>query len=144
MLHVHRSERADALVAALRAILADPPEDPFASEVVAVPTRGMERWLTQQAAAHLGASPGREDGICANVEFPSPRRLVADAVAAASGVDPETDPWRPERAVWPLLEVIDAHRREGWLGAVETHPLARGDRPVRARGVAAGRPLAGG
>src|SRR4051812_47685279 len=143
MLHVHRSERADALVAALRAILADPPEDPFASEVVAVPTRGMERWLTQQAAAHLGASPGREDGICANVLFPSPRRLVADAVAAASGVDPETDPWRPERAVWPLLEVIDAHRREDWLGPLNTHLCAGGDSPLRARRFAAARHLAG-
>src|SRR4051794_19423512 len=143
MLHVHRSERADALVDALRAILADPPADPFATEVVAVPTRGMERWLTQQSAAYLGASPGRQDGICANVDFPSPRRLVAAAVAAASGVDPDTDPWRPERAVWPLLEVIDAHRGESWLAPLNTHLCAGGDAPLRARRFAAARHLAG-
>src|SRR3954463_9611258 len=106
MLHVHRSDRADGLVEALRALLAEPPADPFAPEVVCVPTRGMERWLTQQVSERLG--------ICANVEFPFPRRLTGAAVATASGIDPEADPWLPERLVWPLLEVIEdvePHRR---------------------------------
>jgi exodeoxyribonuclease V gamma subunit len=105
VLHVHRAERADGLVGALRALLADPLPDPFAREVVAVPTRGMERWLTQRLSSGLGASPGRADGVCANVDFPTPRRLAGDAVAAASGVDPADDPWLPERSVWPLLEI---------------------------------------
>ncbi len=35
----------------------------------------MERWLTQRLSAGLGAAPGRADGVCANVDFPSPRRL---------------------------------------------------------------------
>ena len=102
MLHIHRAERADGLVDALAALLAEPPPDPFAPELVAVPTRGMERWLTQRMSARLGASAGRADGVCANVEFPSPRRLVRDAVAAASGIEPEEDPWLPERMVWRL------------------------------------------
>src|SRR3954447_5242464 len=129
MLHVHRSDRADGLVAALRELLAAPPDDPFAREVVAVPTRGMERWLTQRMAAVLGASPGRADGVCANVEFPFPRRLTAAAVAAAAGIDPEADPWLPERLVWPLLEVVDASLDEPWLRAlaahIEAHPARR-------------------
>src|SRR4051794_14918776 len=129
MLHVHRSDRADGLIAALRELLAQPPDDPFAREFVAVPTRGMERWLTQRMAAVLGASPGRGDGVCANVEFPFPRRLTAAAVAAATGIDPETDPWLPERLVWPLLEVVDAARGEPWLA-----PLAK---PLAARRFAA-------
>src|SRR3954469_16778053 len=119
MLHVHRSDRADGLIDALRALLAEPPADPFAPEVVAVPTRGMERWLTQRMSAVLGASPGRGDGICANVEFPFPRRLTGAAVAAASGIEPDEDPWLPERLVWPLLEVADAS-----LGEEGGHPLA--------------------
>ena len=72
MLHVHRAERADGLVDALQALLAAPLDDPFARELVAVPTRGMERWLTQRMSSGLGATPGRGDGICANVDFPSP------------------------------------------------------------------------
>jgi exodeoxyribonuclease V gamma subunit len=105
MLHIHRAERADALVGALRDVLAVPLEDPFAPEVVSVPTRGMERWLTQRLSGALGASPGRGDGVCANVEFPPPRRLLGEAVAVASGIAADADPWLPERAVWPLLEV---------------------------------------
>src|SRR3954470_972950 len=124
MLHVHRSDRADGLVAALRELLAAPPDDPFAREVVAVPTRGMERWLTQRMAAVLGASPGRGDGICANVEFPFPRKLTGAAVAAASGIDPDTDPWLPERLVWPLLEVIDEAQLEPIAKAVAARRFA--------------------
>ena len=72
MLHIHRAERADGLVNALGELLAAPLGDPFAAEVVAVPTRGMERWLTQRLSSGLGAQPGRADGICARVEFPTP------------------------------------------------------------------------
>ena len=121
MLHVHRAERADGLVEALAGLLADPPADPFAREVVAVPTRGMERWLSQRMSGRLGATPGRADGVCANVDFPSPRRLVGDAVATASGIDAETDPWLPERAVWALLEVVDGCLDEPWLASLAAH-----------------------
>ena len=62
MLHIHRAERADGLVDALRGLLVDPLPDPFAPEVVAVPTRGMERWLTQRMSDRLGARPGRAGG----------------------------------------------------------------------------------
>ena len=121
MLHVHRAERADGLIDALGELLADPLPDPFAADVVAVPTRGMERWLTQRLSTQLGTTPGRADGICANVDFPSPRRLVGDAVAVASGIDPLTDPWLPERAVWPLLEVVEAALQEPWLHILAGH-----------------------
>ena len=95
--------------------------DPFAPEVVAVPTRGMERWLTQRMSAVLGARPGHADGICANVVFPSPHRLVTDAVAAASGIDPAEDPWLPERAVWPLLDVVEECLGEPWLATLAAY-----------------------
>lgn len=113
MLHVHRSDRADGLIEALRALLADAPPDPFARELVSVPTRGMERWLTQRLSNGLG--------ICANVEFPFPRKLTGDAVAAASGIDPATDPWLPERMVWPLLDVVEAALDEPWLRTLSAH-----------------------
>jgi exodeoxyribonuclease V gamma subunit len=138
MLHLHRSDRADGLVEALRGLLAAPPGDPFAPEVVSVPSRGMERWIAQRLSERLGASGGRTDGVCANVLFPTPRRLVGDAVAAAVGVDPDTDPWLPERAVWPLLEVVDECLTEPWMRRLAAHlggaereradPLKRGRR----------------
>ncbi len=94
-------------------MLAEPLDDPFATEVVAVHTRGMERWLAQRLSDRLG--------VCANVAFPFPRTLVGEAAAAATGVDPADDPWLPERLVWPLLEVVDGALHEPWLALLAEH-----------------------
>ncbi len=128
VLHIHRAARADALADALAGLISVPPADPFAPDVVAVPTRGMERWLTQRMSATLGAVPGQGDGVCANVDFPSPHRLLTEAVATASGIDPEHDPWLPERALWPLLEVVDRSLAEPWLHTL-AHYLGAADDP---------------
>jgi exodeoxyribonuclease V gamma subunit len=106
VLHIHRAERADGLVEALGGMLSEPPEDPFAREVVSVPTRGVERWLAQSLSIRIG--------VCANVDFPPPRRLLGEAVAQAAGIEADTDPWLPEHAVWPLLEVVDESLPDPW------------------------------
>ncbi|MGZ4458392.1 MAG: exodeoxyribonuclease V subunit gamma, partial [Nocardioidaceae bacterium] len=80
-LSIHRSERADALVRGLGAMLAATPADPFSPDLVAVPSRGVERWIAQSLSTTLGAASGSADGVCANVAFPAPSRLVAEAVA---------------------------------------------------------------
>jgi exodeoxyribonuclease V gamma subunit len=136
VLHLHRSERADALVEALADVLSTDAVDVFAPDVVAVPARGVERWLTQRLSHRLGAgvdgasdggSDGGSDGVsdgagvCANVVFPWPSRLVADAIAAGSGVDPAADPWRAGRALWSVLDVIDASATEAWLAPLGRH-----------------------
>ncbi len=138
MLHVHRAERADALADALAEVLQVPQADPFAPEVVAVPERGIERWLGQRLSHRLGTSPGRADGVCGGVEFPSPAALVSGAVYAATGTDPDDDPWHPARAVWPLLEIIDGSAGEAWCGTLGAH--LRG--PGRGRRYAVARRLA--
>jgi exodeoxyribonuclease V gamma subunit len=142
MLHIHRAERADGLVEALGALLVDPLPDPFAREVLAVPTRGIERWLTQQLSSFLGAAPGRSDGVCANVDFPTPRRLVGEAVAAATGIEPDADPWLPERAVWPLLEIVGDSLGEPWLRSLAEHLGGGGDADRGARRFATVRHIA--
>ncbi|WP_433520725.1 exodeoxyribonuclease V subunit gamma [Nocardia pseudovaccinii] len=119
-LHIHRAERADALAEALAALLADPLPDAFAAEVVAVPAKGVERWLTQRLSTVLGVS-GRCDGVAANIEFPSPGALVAEISAAASGVRAEADPWASEQVVWTLLRVIDASLGEAWSAVLARH-----------------------
>lgn len=126
MLMLHRASRGDGLAAGLAEVLRTPAGDPFAPEVVAVPTRGVERWLSQQLAASLGARPGRADGVCANVEFPFPASLVGAAMAAATGVGRDADPWSPERSVWPLLAVVDEAIDEPWLAQLAAH-LGAGD-----------------
>ncbi|ANY04991.1 exodeoxyribonuclease V subunit gamma [Pseudonocardia sp. HH130630-07] len=112
MLELHRAERADTLVEALAGVLAEGSGDPFAAEVVAVPERGVERWLAQRLAHRLGADTG-SGGVCANIRFPPPAQLLGEVVAHVTGVDAETDPWAPGRAVWPLLELVDSAVRSG-------------------------------
>lgn len=144
-LQIHRAERADRLVGALGELLSSPLGDPFAAEVVSVPTPGVERWLAQNLATRLGVGAGSADGVCAGVEFPSPHRLVHRAVAGRGAAE-ENDPWHPSRALWPLLSVIDASRGEAWaavlwrhLGDDDTagrHALRRGRRWSTARHLA--------
>ena len=128
MLHVHRSERADRLADGLAETLKDPLNDPFAPDVVAVPTRGIERWLIQRLSTALGASPDRNDGVCANIEFPFPGRLIVATLAQATGIDPAP---RPMAAGAIGLAAYPARRR------VHKRALAR-DAEGAPRGSAAG------
>ena len=141
MLHVHRSERAEALVAPLAAVLAEAPEDPFTPDVVAVPTRGVERWLAQRLSHHLGADDA-VSGVCANVDFRGPRRLVEQVVADLTDLDPDDDPWRPERLAWSVLEVLDAHLAEPWAAPLARYVGDPGDEVRRGRRLTLARRLA--
>ncbi len=118
--HVHTSTRADAFVGPLAELFAVPGPDALATELVGIPTRGMERWLSQQLAQVLGASPGARDGICANVEFRFVGGLIGQAIATA-GADPAEDPWQPDRAVWPLMQTVEELREADWLRQLASH-----------------------
>jgi exodeoxyribonuclease V gamma subunit len=145
VLHVHRAERADRLVDGLAALLAGPAADPFTPEVVAVPARGVERWVTQRLSHVLGAGPRGADGVCADVLFPHPSRLVAEVVARAAGLEPDDDTWDPDRVVWPLLDTVDACAPEPWCRALAGHVGVDPDDPRphrRGRRLSAARHLA--
>jgi exodeoxyribonuclease V gamma subunit len=114
-LHLHRAPRTDLLAEALGDLLARPLDDPLAQEVVVVPARGVERWLTQRLSHRLGVGGGG-DGVCAGVRFLQPRSLVSLLI----GRDAD-DPWDPERLVWPLLATIDASLGEPWCATLATH-----------------------
>lgn len=101
-LQIHRASRTDVLADRLGDLLATPLDDPFAEEVVVVPAKGVERWLTQRLSHRLGTGPRGGDGVCAGVRFLSPRSLVSLLLGRESD-----DPWDPERLVWPLLATID-------------------------------------
>lgn len=101
-LQIHRAARTDALADALGDLLSTPLDDPFAQEVVVVPAKGVERWLTQRLSHRLGTGPRGGDGVCAGVRFLNPRSLVSLLLGRE-----RDDPWDPERLVWPLLATID-------------------------------------
>ena len=52
--HLHRAERTDLLAYGLGALLSNPLDDPFADELVIVPAKGVERWLSQRLSHILG------------------------------------------------------------------------------------------
>ncbi|WP_408897138.1 exodeoxyribonuclease V subunit gamma [Nocardioides sp. R1-1] len=114
-LHLHRAARTDLLADELGAQLASPLADPFASEVVVVPAKGVERWLSQRLSHRLGTGPAGGDGVCAGVDFRSPWSLFAEVVGTR-----DEDPWAPEALVWPLLRTVDESLDEPWA-----RPLAR-------------------
>lgn len=136
MLHLHRSERADALVVPLAGVLSRTLGDPFAADVVAVPTRGVERWLAQRLSHHLGAADG-EAGIAANLRFDPPGRVLDDAVHAALGTTRthDDDPWSRERLTWHVLATIDACAHEPWCSPLGRHLGAADDDVRRGRRV---------
>ncbi|GAA5155599.1 exodeoxyribonuclease V subunit gamma [Nocardioides marinquilinus] len=115
-LHLHRAPRTDQLADALGELLAVPLADPFAEEVVVVPAKGVERWLTQRLSHRLGVGPRGGDGVCAGVRFLTPGSLVALLLDRD-----RDDVWHPERLVWPLLATIDASLGEPWCEALSRH-----------------------
>ncbi len=96
-------------------LLATPLPDPFAEELVIVPAKGVERWLSQRLSHILGRGIA-QDGVCAGIAFRNPRSLIAEITGTA-----DDDPWSPDAMVWPLLEVIDASLDEPWCRTLATH-----------------------
>ena len=115
-LQIHRAPRTDQLADALGELLSSPLDDPFAQEVVVVPAKGVERWLTQRLSHRLGTGARGGDGVCAGVRFLSPRSLVSMLLGRE-----RDDAWDPDRLVWPLLEVIDASLDEPWCATLAAH-----------------------
>lgn len=110
---VHRAAHAAELVEGLAAELARPAEDPFAKELVVVPARGVERWLSQRLSHHLGSV--REDGVCAGVDFVSPAsfgRLVGQT---------DGGPWSVGELTWTVLATIDASLDQPWCFTLAQH-----------------------
>ena len=111
---IHVGSHPDELVGKLCDMLASPPADPFAPELVAVPTRGIERWLTQRIASEL---PDRTsgDGVCANVEFPSPRRLVREVLLSLPELASSLEAWEGTALTRSVVSVLDDHLHEPWM-----------------------------
>ena len=114
-LHLHRADRTDLLAHGLGTLLASPPQDPFAQELVLVPERGVERWLSQRLSHILGRGSAG-DGVCAGVIFRRPRSLIEQILGIT-----DDDPWAPDAMVWPLIDVIDNCLGESWCKTLARH-----------------------
>lgn len=115
-IHLHRAVRSSQLIDGLAQLLADEPMDPFRSEVVSVPTPGVERWLSQALSMRLGVTAGIDF-----VPFgPWLTQVWTDASADLLPADGK-DPWRPDALTWAVLRAIDTHTDQGWAEPVTRH-----------------------
>ena len=102
MLRIYSSTHIQPLADHLGSVLSTPLDDPMATEWVAVPSAGMERWLKLELSRTLGAHPDRSDGIAANIDFAFPGSLRSRLLADSD----EPDPWKIEHLVWTVLHVL--------------------------------------
>lgn len=115
---IHHATRLDHLALGLGELLGAEPPGPFEMELVALPTRGAQRWLDQRLSHYLGtgAASGRaRGGISAGIDYRSPRSLVELFV-----ID-DDDPWQPDLLAWQVLAVVDDNAGQEWLRPLATH-----------------------
>ncbi|MCU1602766.1 MAG: exodeoxyribonuclease gamma subunit [Frankiales bacterium] len=124
-LRLHLSPSGGALQQALAGVLAQPLPDPFQSEVIAVPAKGVERWLAQELSTSLGVG-GAADGVCANVVFPSPATLLDEAASSAHApMAAAVEAWAPGVTTWHLVELLRGLPADPAFEALERY-LSRG------------------
>ena len=130
MFHIHRAERADGLVDALGGVLSAPLADPLQAEVVAVPTRGVERWLTQRLSRRARRLAGPR--LTASAPTSSSRSRVGWS-AGRSRRPPASTGTRirgcRSGSVWPLLDVVDEHPRRA-VAARRWRPTSAAAKPT--------------
>lgn len=130
-LHLHRAESSAVLARSLASLLSTPAEDPFAAEIVAIPTAGVERWLAQELSTTLGATELGGDGVCAGVEFPGLGSLLHQVVAESLQSDPDDDPWRNNALTWSVLSVLNQSWEQPWFAPLARHLGGSGDDELR-------------
>src|ERR1700730_19393621 len=96
-LNLHRAERTNLLAHSLGQLLATPLPEPFAVELVIVPAKGVERWLSQRLSHILGRGTA-QDGVCAGIAFRNPRSQIAEITGTTNDAT-----WSPYALGWPLL-----------------------------------------
>lgn len=106
MLYFHHADQLEPLLSSLADVLAVAPGDPFAAELVVVPTVGMADAAMSGLGRLLGSTGTAGDGIVANVEFVFPGQFVARALGQAPGHGVEHDPWHVSSLTWAVLDVL--------------------------------------
>jgi len=97
---VYTSNRMEVLLECLAEIVAEPLPSPFASEVILVQSKGLERWLVQQLAYSRG--------IWANGSFPFPNAMMRQIFSVILGPQPEVSLFSPEVMAWRILGLLPA------------------------------------
>ncbi|MCG8566189.1 MAG: exodeoxyribonuclease V subunit gamma [Desulfobacterales bacterium] len=95
MFNLIKSNRMESLMQGLIEVLETPLNDPMAPEWIGVQSRGMKQWVSAQMADYFG--------VCANVEFMSPRQIINWALGQ---VGPDELELNPEILTWALFDAL--------------------------------------
>jgi exodeoxyribonuclease V gamma subunit len=93
-MRLYRSHRTEDLAAELGRVLDTPCGSPLAPDVVVVQSRGMARWLSMALA--------EQRGVCANIRFEFPGKVLAALVGAPEAAAT----FSPAVLRWRLLRVL--------------------------------------
>lgn len=119
-LTVLSSNRVEILQARLAAQLAAAPlADPFAREVIVVPTYAMGRWLNLRIAQHRG--------IAANIDYPQPAEwLWALAAKLVDDAQP-ADHFAADALAWRIFSLLPKLRRRRVFAPISAYLADDGD-----------------
>ena len=106
MLNLFHSSHIEPLLAQLEQRLSSPLADPFAPELVVVPSGDMARYLKRELARTLGARNGN-DGIVSNISFIYPRQLVNATPADPTGL--KHSEWDANNLTWNIIDTLLTH-----------------------------------
>src|ERR1700730_13332960 len=118
-LYLHTSNRLQTLLADLTALVGKPLPFVLQPEIIVVQSLGMGRWLSLQIA--------KQQGICANVQFPFPRRFLSDVFRVTLPETPEGKHFDREIMTWRLMHVLPQMVERQEFGAVRNY--VNGERP---------------
>ncbi len=111
---VYRSNRMEHLVAALAQVVQRPLREPLQPEWIAVPSAGMERWLSMQLAQRLG--------VWANPSFPFPRKLIESAFAAVLGdAQASSEAYDPACLLFSVASLLRERAQDPRFAAVASY-----------------------
>ena len=122
MLHLHHSNRLEALAAVLAERTLAAPGDPLEAERIVVAHRSMARWVTLELASDLG--------IAANLRFELPADFAWSIMrGAAPGIGGERA-YTPVRLRWRIYDALPEFAQErGEPSAAPVHAYLAGGGP---------------
>lgn len=98
MWYLIQSNHLEHLFTRLASVLADPPEDPLAPEVIVVQNAGMARWLSQRIAL--------QTGIAANIRFPLPARFIWQVLAGQLTLPEDQGDFDRQVLRWRIFQML--------------------------------------
>jgi exodeoxyribonuclease V gamma subunit len=99
-LNIYTSNHMEILARQLARIVRDPLPSPLVPEIIVVQSRGMERWVSMEIAAH--------NRICANCSFLFPNPFLQEILKKIIPDLPEDSPFDPVTMTFKIMNVLQS------------------------------------